>query len=348
MFEGPTSLITILRLLGEGIIPNLANGTPPSPSNVPAASVAAGTQGAQNGPVPAETAPVDASTRRGNAPVATPGSAVVGPRPNRDGGELPPSVQDLLARLQGPTQSQVDSPSASTASSPAASVSELGSNPMARFGFAMAASRNPSLFGQIGEAGLAMQQGNRENRQDANKEAEVDVMRDYRQSQVELARAEQEWQRDPNNPRTIALLAEARYRDAAAQHQARMGSGSGSGSGGPFVQIQNPETGEIGFFQPRSGNLVRAPEGFGRPGDNAREEAARQRDMLAFGTLNRNNPMYLADGNALMRDAQAYAETQAARRRTAIPRPAASGGTTAPPAAAGTPDRVIDLTPRTR
>lgn len=227
-------------------------------------------------------------------------------------------------------------------------MSDLGSNPLARFGFAMAASRNPSLFGQIGEAGLAMQQGNRENRQDANKEAEVDVMRDYRRSQSELARAEQEWQRDPNNPRAIALLAEARYRDAAAQHQLRMGSGGGSGgSGGPFVQIQNPETGEIGFFQPRSGNLVRAPEGFGRPGENAREESARQRDMLAFGTLNRNNPMYLADGNALMRDAQAYAEAQAARRRTAAPRPGTAGGTTAAPAA-GAPDRVIDLTPRSR
>jgi len=307
MFEGPTSLITILRLLGEGIIPNLAGNS--------------------------------------SAPVATPGSAVVPPRPSSNsGGELPPTVQDLLSRLQGSPQAQA--PQAADGQRAPASMSDLGSNPLARFGFAMAASRNPSLFGQIGEAGLAMQQGNRENRQDANREAEVDVMRDYRRSQVELARAEQEWQRDPNNPRAIALLAEARYRDAAAQRAAREPTGGGS-SGGPFVQIQNPETGEIGFFQPRSGNLVRAPEGFGRPGENAREESARQRDMQTFGTLNRNNPMYLADGNALMRDAQAYAEAQAARRRTAVPRPGTAGGTTAAPAA-GAPDRVIDLTPRSR
>lgn len=343
MFEGPTSLITILRLLGEGIIPNLAGGSsaPPSASNVPAASVAAGQNGAQN-LAPGDGMPPPDAPR--SAPVATPGSAVVPPRPsNNSGGELPPTVQDLLSRLQG--QGQTPAARSLEGQQPAASMSDLGSNPLARFGFAMAASRNPSLFGQIGEAGLAMQQGNRENRQDANREAEVDVMRDYRRSQSELARAEQEWQRDPNNPRAIALLAEARYHDAAAQRAAREPTG-GESSGGPFVQIQNPETGEVGFFQPRSGNLVRAPEGFGRPGENAREESARQRDMQTFGTLNRNNPMYLADGNALMRDAQAYAEAQSQRRRTAAPRPAASGTTTAP--AAGAPDRVIDLTPRSR
>lgn len=347
MFEGqgPLNPLTLLHLLMQGLSPGAVNGrSVPTASGVPAASVAAGQQGTPAmAPVDVMSPPEPPAAPRG-VPVATPGSAVA--MPQSGNGDLPPSAQDLLTRLRGPAQPDVSD--ARQAATPAASLADLGNNPLARFGFAMAASRNPSLFGQIGEAGLAMQQGNRENRQDRNREAEVEVMRDYRRSQADLARAQLEWQRDPNNPRTIALLAEARYRDAAAQHQARMGSGGGEGGGGgPFVQIQNPETGEIGFFQPRSGNLVRAPEGFGRPGDNAREESARQRDMLAFGTLNRNNPMYLADGNALMRDAQAYADAQAARRRSAAPRSPAAGGTTTAPTA-GAPDRVIDLTPRTR
>jgi len=342
----PTNLITILQLLGQGIIPGLGTSR-----NVPAESVTAGTAGAQNAPAPTadetlptppEQAPAPAS--RPTVPVATPGSA-------QSGRDLPPSARDLLARLQAGQQPDPANPDTATLAAPStAPTSELGINPLARFGFALAASRNPSLFGQIGEAGLAMQQGQRENRQDANREAEVNVMRDYRQAQADLARAELEWQRDPTNPRAIALLAEARYRDAAAQRAARGGEGGGGGgSGGPFVQIQNLETGEVGFFQPRTGSLVRAPEGFGRPGENAREEIARRQDMQIFGNMNRNNMIYMGDGNALMRDAQAYAEAQAQRRRQAAPRaPAAGGPTGAPAPAPGAPDRIIDLTARTR
>lgn len=130
---------------------------------------------------------------------------------------------------------------------------------IANFGYAMAASRNPSLFGMIGEAGLAMQRGDREDRQDTRQEREIDVMQEYRRAQIQLAAAEQEWQRDPNNPLNVARLAEARYRLAAAANVGR--SGSGAASEGPGIPIENAETGRFGIFFPRTGRIAEAPEG---------------------------------------------------------------------------------------
>lgn len=202
---------------------------------------------------------------------------------------------------------------ANTASSPDAVPARGGrdiNDQLANFGFAMAASRNPSIFGQIGEAGLALQRGNREDRQDTRQEREVDVMQEYRRAQIRVAEAEAELARDPNSPINVARLMQARAAMISAQ---RAGAG-GRGGGGSFTALENPDTGAMTFFNPRTGAAVPAPEGFGRPGNASREDTLYQRDITAFGAMNRNNPRYMTDPGALMQDAETWANRRRAER----------------------------------
>jgi hypothetical protein len=185
----------------------------------------------------------------------------------------------------------------------------------------MAASPNPSLFGQIGEAGLLMQRGDRERRQDNLREREVDNTNEFRQAQLRLAQAEQEWARDPSNPRNVAQLADARYRLAMAS-RAASGGGGGGGSEGSAVPLRGPD-GNLMFFYPRTGRVVQAPEGAGRPDEPSRAEALFQRDVNQFVQAHRQNPRYLAEPDRLLDDANNYAS----RRQQTANRP---GAPTAP------------------
>lgn len=180
------------------------------------------------------------------SPVITPGaSSVPTPAPNTQAGDAAAAA----APATSDTSTQTSEPS-----------SDDDTNRRLRdFGFGMAASRNPSLFGQIGEAGLNMQRGNRDDRQDTNREREVAATEEYRRAQVQLARAEQEWARDPNNPANVARLAHAQAYMAQAT-RARSGGG-GSGSEGSFVPLQR-EDGSIAFFSPRSGRIASPGEGY--------------------------------------------------------------------------------------
>lgn len=121
------------------------------------------------------------------------------------------------------------------------------------FGFAMAASRNPSLFGQIGEAGTATnairRTEDRANRREALQSRELDIQQNYRQTQMELARAEMEWQRDPNNPINTLRLAQAR---AAAQRA----EGGGGGRGGNRIVGQIVGEDGVLYGTTRDGNVV--------------------------------------------------------------------------------------------
>ncbi len=201
-------------------------------------------------------------------PPRPPSSPVVTASPTanapQSGGDLPQSAQDLLARIRGqanPVESQ-SAESANTATQPPADQNSTPMDRLANFGFAMAASRNPSLFGQIGEAGLAMQRGDRERRQDNIRQQQVDVEQEYRRAQVDLARAEQAWQQDPNNPRSVALLAEARYRLAMAERAAREPSGGGTGGDGRVVARELGEDGVVyNVFRDGSVRQATLPDG---------------------------------------------------------------------------------------
>lgn len=175
----------------------------------------------------------------------------------------------LMSRVRGPQVEATSEQSANTATSPTepAAPTETpqgrdGNDRLADFGFAMAASSNPSFFGQLGEAGLAMRRGDREGRQDSQRDRQLSTEETYRRAQADLARAELAWQQDPNNPRNIALLADARYRLAMADKAARSGDGDGEGGGGRVVARELGEDGTV-FNVFRDGSVRQAtlPDG---------------------------------------------------------------------------------------
>jgi hypothetical protein len=169
----------------------------------------------------------------------------------------------------------------------------------------MAASRNPSLLGMIGEAGLAMRRADREARQDALKEREVDIMERYRRAEEELKRAELDFQRDPTNPLNVARLAQAQYYMAAVRN-------AGSNSDGTFVPGVDA-SGRTVFFSPRTGRAVAAPEGFLPTGSAANSPEAQLERVREHGFVTAinnflNNPAWYGlseeERNARIREAE--------------------------------------------
>lgn len=140
--------------------------------------------------------------------------------------------------------SQIQAMRAGEAQAPA---EQEGGRDLANFGFGMAASRNPSLFGQIGEAGLAMMRGRREDRQDTNSERQLSVTEQFQQARIRLQEAEQRFQEDPTNPSNVARLAQARYYEAMAGRALRGGGegGGGSGSDGRVVAREVGNDGNV-------------------------------------------------------------------------------------------------------
>lgn len=99
---------------------------------------------------------------------------------------------------------------------------ERAANPwdiLTRLGFAMASSRNPSLFGQLGEAGINLQDYQRQQGRDAREENELELNRVYREAQLNFQR--EQLRGDPVRLATAeAALLEARARAEAARAQA--------------------------------------------------------------------------------------------------------------------------------
>ena len=192
-----------------------------------------------------QAAPTEAPAE---APAATPSPVVtsgmasqVGPPAPADTGTTPQADVDALARLRqligGEQPSQED----------------RGREALMNFFFSMAASRNPSFFGQLGEAGQALSQADRGFRTEARQQQQADTEQEYRRAIVDNQRAEMEFQRDPNNPinqlrmaQTQASLADAEYRRRAA---ATAGQGSGERLGQGY-QTFNPETGRYQIEYP--------------------------------------------------------------------------------------------------
>lgn len=143
---------------------------------------------------------------------------------------------------------------------------------LAAFGFAMAASRNPSLFGMIGEAGLGMQRHEREQRELAARERQIADQSEYNRARIELARAELDWSRDPTNPANIARLAQARAMLQRAESAADRD---------PITARATDRQGNLVGIT-RSGRVVplRDPEGNPLPAPNETSQDARALDSM--------------------------------------------------------------------
>lgn len=263
-----------------------------APGMAPAVYQAAGGQ-AGPAPTPASpprpstpTAPTDVDVREGLAalplpppappgeprrsPTVTPGIAGSAPAQQAPAPSETAPQQDALQQIQALRQG---------AEAPA---NDGAGRDLATFGFGMAASRNPSLFGQIGEAGLALMRGRREDRQDTNTERTLSVQEAFQQARIRLQDAEQRYQEDPTNPANIARLAQARYYEAMAARAAR-GGGEGGGEGRVVAREVGNDGNVYNVFRDGSVRPALLPDGtpFQRGGNadqmDARILTARQR-----------------------------------------------------------------------
>jgi hypothetical protein len=202
-----------------------------------------------------------ATTSRPRSPVATPGNAVPGGLP------MPaPATPDAAA-----PDAQTGQVMQAAQQAAAQGDTNLADRLMA-FGFAMAASRSPSLFGMLGEGGQAMLQAQRQERQDALRRREVEGGLSVQQARLNLMEAELNWQREPQNPQNIQRLAAARADLARA-------ATAGSESTRPNWQAIERPDGSIYYFDPNSGRTQTPPgEGNRRPG--AAVQATRQQGAL--------------------------------------------------------------------
>ncbi len=201
------------------------------------------------------------------------------------------------------------------------------------FGFAMAASQNPSVFGQIGEGGQAMQRAATEARREDTRTAlqtrELNIMQEFRRAQIRVQEAEQAWAQDPTNPRNQALLMQARAQLAAA--------GNGVQANSQIAQLIPSADGRSYVAITRTGDrrIIELPEGFTADDPRIRQEAveagaaAFSRTMAAFAGRPDMDPdriLQLAQqaGDAAMRGVLSRGQRGAATQRPEEPtRPAA-------------------------
>jgi hypothetical protein len=200
---------------------------------------------------------------RPRPPVATPGNAMPGgPATPQPGTGAPPEAAQ---------QAQV----AQAAQQAAAQGNTSLADRLMAFGFAMAASRNPSLFGMIGEGGQAMMQGQRQERQDALRQREVEGGLSIQQARLNLMEAELRWQQQPDNPRNIRDLA------AARADMARAATAGQSAREDPIAGYQTDNDGNV-FGVTRSGQSRPITDPQGRPVRPQRDET---QDATARRTL---------------------------------------------------------------
>jgi hypothetical protein len=184
---------------------------------------------------------------RPRPPVVTPANSVPGPAAP----QMPAQAADPAQQVQAAAQQA------------AAQGNNTLADRLMAFGFAMAASRNPSLFGQIGEAGQQVLQQRRQESQDDLQRRQVDGQLDYQQARVRLMQAEMDWSRDPTNPQNIQRLAAARA--------AMTSAGQASQDRDPLAARETDRDGNV-FGITRSGRSVPLTDPQGRPFQPGRDE----------------------------------------------------------------------------
>lgn len=230
------------------------------------------------------------------APVVTEGTAAQLPvppippseAPSAAPSEAPPDQTDPLGRLRsliggGERPSQED----------------RGRESLMNFFFSMAASRNPSFFGQLGEAGQALAQADRAARTEARQERQLDVEAAYRAAQEARQLREQLAQEDPNSIQGRFMQARINNLEAQSRYYLQRGSGEASrerlGTGIPG-RVGERE----GVWYPQAGRFIQAPEGFAgstNAADRLRQGAVRAAIQAGQSAANRAIQAARASGN---------------------------------------------------
>jgi hypothetical protein len=209
-----------------------------------------------------QAAPTEAPAE---APAATPSPVVtsgmasqVGPPAPADTGTTPQADVDALARLRqligGERPSQED----------------RGREALMNFFFSMAASRNPSFFGQLGEAGQALSQADRTARAEALQERRLDVEAAYRAAQEAREARRLANEEDPTSLRGRQLQAQTLQAEAQAEYYRRRAAEGGGGGGGRGSYVEMTERQPDGttrtvWYNPITRDRQDAPPGLERP-----------------------------------------------------------------------------------
>lgn len=174
----------------------------------------------------------------------------------------PPAEGDLMARLRESLgQSAVPSPG------------ESFRQQLMALGAGMAGSQSRSFAGAMAEGVNAVRQQEQQQQQAQRQLLETEGNARYREATIELQRAEQAWNRDPNNPRTIRDLAQAQYYMSQAAARAA--------GGGRQERLGTGIPGEGGVYFPAVGRFVQYPEGFRPYAQLAGEEVRADRRAVA-------------------------------------------------------------------
>lgn len=263
------------------------------PLDSPAAqsiSVGAGLPVQQLSAPPPETQPAGTGPQ---APVVTDGIASQLPvppippteAPSAAPTEAPPDQTDPLGRLRS-----------LIGGGERPSPEDRGRESLMNFFFSMAASRNPSFFGQLGEAGQALAQADRAARTEARQERQLDVEAAYRAAQEARQLREQLAQEDPNSIQGRFMQARINNLEAQSRYYLQRGSGESSRERlGTGYEVEDPTSGRQGvaYMGANGQPVVRwLPENLRRaqtPQQQAADQQRRAQNYLAAERAARDN-----------------------------------------------------------
>jgi hypothetical protein len=153
------------------------------------------------------------------------------PIPPEGGASAAPVVTDGAAAATSPTTPQAQADSLARlrdliGGGDRPTLEDRGRENLMNFFFSMAASRNPSFFGQLGEAGQQLARADAAARAEALQERRLDIEAGYRASQEERQLRELLRDEDPNSPRARLIEAQIANLRASAARAGREGTSS--------------------------------------------------------------------------------------------------------------------------
>lgn len=208
------------------------------------------------------------------APAAPAEALPTPPIPPEGGAPTAPVVTDGAAAATSPTTPQAQADSLSRlrnliGGGDRPTVEDRGRENLMNFFFSMAASRNPSFFGQLGEAGQQLARADAASRAEALQERRLDIEAGFRAMQAENQLRELQQYEDPNSLRGRFIQAQIdrlRAQSANEGRTARLGQG-----------IPGELGGRAGIYYPQSDTFRPYAEGFQPARTTQQEEAATRR-----------------------------------------------------------------------
>lgn len=163
------------------------------------------------------------------APAAPAEALPTPPIPPEGGAPTAPVVTDGAAAATSPTTPQAQADSLSRlrnliGGGERPSMEDRGRENLMNFFFSMAASRNPSFFGQLGEAGQQLARADAAARAEALQERRLDIEAGYRAMQAENQLRELQQYENPGSPRYRLIEAQIANLRASAARAASEGA----------------------------------------------------------------------------------------------------------------------------